>query len=49
MRAMKKDPKKSATKRGGDIKVLMKDGKVLIKDGKVLVTRKKQRPGADGR
>jgi hypothetical protein len=49
MRPMKKDLKKSATKRSGDIKVLMKDGKVLMKEGKVVVIRKKQQSGADGR
>ena len=46
---MKKDTKRSTTKRSGDIKVLMKDGKVLMKDGKVLVTRKKQPPEVKGR
>ena len=46
---MKKDTKRSTKKRGGDIKVLMKDGKVLMKDGKVLVSRKKQPPEVKGR
>jgi hypothetical protein len=46
---MKKDAKKSATKRGGEIRGLMKDGKVLMKGGKVLVIRKKQRSETDSR